>query len=390
MSERLSLHFLVKPIRSVNVFWYFVVALPLVTICVLLFIDPNNLYSEDLMLIAGNPGRDLLTNGTIDAGYPYPLWTVVVMLPFAVIAPKTAMLIWLACNIVMLAVSLAMFFVILEWELTPILFILTITHASLYMPVLTSLGLGQLTILSLLFFAFSTRFFINQNWLGLGIVLGLSLIKPQIMFLLTGGILLWALFQRRWQVWFGFGAIALLLVLISIPFASTPQQIIGGGIGDHLNTYIRNTGTLWGLLTNLGFSYFVPFFVTIFVLFWLGWLWIPLIRVQEMSASQAIFLFSATVTANMIVLPYSWSYNHILLLLPFGYCLSLIFKTRGLWRGFYLFLLFCVMFPLTITIFIAFPQAFQIIPVLVLLPFMIFLKIKISLQRDYVKQPLSG
>jgi hypothetical protein len=311
------------------------------------------------------------------------------MLPFAILAPKTAMLVWLTCNLLMLAASLALFMAMFDWKITPILFVLTIILAGLYMPVLTSLGLGQLTILSLLLLALTIRYYLNKNWLGLGIVLGLSCIKPHIMILLTGGILLWALWQRRWQVLLGFGTIVLVLVLISLPFISSPQQIIGGGIGGHLNTYIRNTGTLWSLLINLGFSQLVPLFISLGILLWLGWLWLPFIRGQAASPDRTLFLFSAAVTVNMIVIPYSWSYNHILLILSFGYCLSLILKMKGIWLSLWSVLLFLVMFPLTILIFISFPQAFQIIPVLVLMPMMVFLDYKINLQGAYVEPALS-
>lgn len=346
-----------------------------------IFVNPAKLTSNDFLLIAWNPGQELLKTGSIHPDYPYPLWTVVLMLPFLVLPLKTSMLLWFICNLVMLAASITLLISMLDWEITPALIALTVSLSGFFLPVLTSFSLGQLTLFLLLVLTLATYFFLNQNWTWLGITLGLSLMKPQIMFLLVGLILLWAFCQRRWRVLSGFAAILLILVLLSLPFVSNPQQFVGGGIGSHLNNYILRTSTIWSLLLNLGTSWLVPLTISLGMILWLIYAWLPLLRGRATSTNHTIFLFSVTVMINLIVLPYSWMYNLVLLLISYGYSASTILKMKGKARYAWLTLLLIVMYPITIGIFIVFKgysgtQAYQIIPALFLLAIMIILEKK--------------
>lgn len=350
------------------------------------FINPAKIDSNDLRLIAWNPGRELLATGSVNAGYPYPLWTVVVMLPFALLPQKTSMLIWLVCNLLMLASSIAVFIWMIKWKLTPVTLVVIVSLCGLFLPVLTSFSLGQLTFFSLLAITLATYFFINQKWTQLGITLGISLVKPQVMVLLIGMVMLQALLQRRWRVLVSFSTTALVFVAISIPFISSPQQIIGGGIGDHLGSFIQRTSTVWSLFLTLGTSWIVPLVCSIGMVGWLLQKWFPFFRNATPTTDQSLFLFSAAVIVNLIVLPYSWMYNLVLLLLPYGYCTVQSLKIKGVTRNFWLAALLFIMYPLTIALFMIFEghsgtQAHQIIPAFFLLTVMIALESKSKSQE---------
>lgn len=339
------------------------------------------------MLIVWNPGHELLTKGSIYADYPYPAWTVVVMLPFAMCPPQTAMVLWFICNLVMLAASMTLLLALFDWAVSPALLGLVITLSVFFLPVLTSMWLGQLTIFSLFILILTTYLFLHKHWTWLGVMLGLSFIKPQIMILLAGLILLWALWQRKWQTLLAFGAIIAFLILISLPAISSPRQIIGGGISNHLAVYIQQTSTLWGLFLSFGFSWLVPLVISLALLAWIGWIWLPLLRGMEISSNRIIFLFSAATMVNLMTIPYSWMHNLTLLLLPFGFCLAQTLKIKSGMRFFWLTLLFVIMHPLVLGLFVALikindPQAYQVIPALALFPMMIFLESQTKMQSS--------
>jgi hypothetical protein len=332
-------------------------------------------------LIAWNPGQELLKTGSIYANYPYPLWTAVVFLPFTLWPALTAKVLWLVCNFLMLAASIALFISLFDWEISPVLFALAVFLSGLFLPILTSIWIGQLTIFSLFMLALTTYFFLHHHWTWLGIVLGLSFIKPQVMVLLAGMLLLWALWHHRWRVLLGFSAIIVLLVLISFPFMSSPGQIIGGGISNHLSTYIQHTSTIWGLFLGLGIPWFIPLVISLILIIWLVLNWLPSFRGKDMSNNQVLFLFSATILVNLIVIPYSWMHNLTLLLLPFGYSISLALKVKNRERFAWLTLLFVLMHPLMMGFVVAldktnYTEAYQIIPALALLPTMYFLELR--------------
>ena len=357
----------------------FLIVLMVLMGAISIFIHPGNLDASDFMLIAWEPGQELLKTGSVYANYPYPLWTVVVMLPLVIWTPKTAMLLLFICNMLMLAASLTLFMMVFKWELTPVLLALSISLSGFFLPVLSSMWLGQLTIFSLFILALTLYCYVKEQDGWLGIVLGLSFIKPQIMLLLAGFLLLWALSQKKWKVLLSFGGVMFALVLISIPFITSPAQIIGGGIQSHLADYILFTSTLWGVTLTLGWHWFVPLVISIALLLWVGWLWLPLFRGHMPPANRMIFIFSAAVIVNLIAIPYSWMHNLALLLLPAGYSLSLILKMKERARFVWAAMLFIVMHPFMIGLFLLFAipdntQAYQIIPALFLLLMMIFLE----------------
>ncbi len=360
-------------IRKMNFFKLVLITTVILAGILFIFIEPLHLDASDFMLIAWNPGHELLTTGAIYADYPYPLWTVLIMLPFTIWPPAISMLLWYICNLLMLAASIVVLIRLFDWQLSPIFFISLIILSGYFLPVLTSLWLGQLTIFSLLILALTAYTFKHQQWTWLGILLGLSFIKPQVMILLAGFILLWALVQRRWQVWVSFGATMMLLVLISLPFISTPSQVIGGGIGSHLVTYIQQTSTLWGLLLLLGFSWWIPLIISLLLLAWLCFIWFTSLTQASIPAERIYFLFSAAIIVNLLIIPYSWMHNLALLLLPLGYGLTLILRMKRIPQIGWSILLLGIMHPFTLGVFTMFSgplesQAYQIIPAIILLP----------------------
>lgn len=379
------MQFFFNLIPKPSLFKLFLMVLPITSI-LFIFINPNRLDASDFMLIAWNPGQELLTNGSIDSEYPYPLWTVIVLLPFVVWLPQTSMILWFICNLLMLAASLALFINMLDFKISPVWVGLVVSLSIFFLPILTSMWLGQLTFFSLLILALTAHYFLQKKWVELGVVLGLSFIKPQVMILLVGLILLWSLCQRRWNVLLGFGIVIFILVIISIPFISTLSQIIGGGISSHLSTYIQRTSTIWGLSESLGIPWVVPCIISLALLIWVGWAWLPALRGVELSQNRILFIFSIAMMANLIAVPYSWMHNLALLLLPCGYCLALIQKLERNISYFWGLMLFIIMYPLMFILFIVFTgpdltQAYQIIPALTLLPVVIFLEFQVGLQK---------
>lgn len=368
-----------KPMRNPGFLKLFLAILLLLTGMLSIFMRPGNLDGSDLVQAAWDPGQELLKTGAVYDGYPYPLWTVVVMLPIAVWPQQTAILIMFFCNMLMLSASLALFLSIFDWEITPALFALTVALSGFFLPILTSMWLGQLTIFLLFILALTIHFYLHQKWTWLGIILGLSFIKPHVMILLVGILLLHAILRRRWQVVAGFTTVIILFVIISLPFISNPTQIIGGGILSVLESYILFSSTLWGVTMSLGFSWVVPFVISLGLLAWLGWIWLPLLRGNDLPKNRMLYLFSASIMINLIVLPYSLLHNLTLLLLPFGYCLALVLKMKSHSRIVWLALFFVVMHPLMFGLFVMLgiplhTMAYQIIPALILFPVMVYLE----------------
>jgi len=375
-----SVRLLFQPIHAPGFFKLFLITLILLAGSIAIFIRPGNLDQSDFMLIAWEPGQQLLKTGSVDANYPYPLWTVIVMLPLVVWTPKTAMLLMYICNMLMLAASLVLFILVFEWDPSPILLTLSVLLSGFFLPVLSSLWLGQLTIFSLFILALTVYFYKQEKWGWMGIALGLSFIKPQVMLLLAGLLLLWVLIKKKWAVLIGFGTTMLVLILISFPIISTPMQLIGNGISSHLDRYIEVTSTIWGVTMSLGMSWLVPLILSIVLILWLGWLWLPFLK-GSVSKGHDIFLFAIAIIVNLIVIPYSWMHNLAMLVLPIGCFFTILSRKRKWEKAFWFTFAFLCMYPLMYLLYVLIgipqvTQAYQIIPVLIFLPVMVLLNNK--------------
>ena len=340
-------------------------------------------FGFDLMEIAWKPGRELMSTGSLNLNYPYPIWTVIMMMPFAVLPPETASIVWLVLNLLFLSFSISSFIAFFELKKSPLITSIAISFSIFYIPVLHGLGLGQLTFFLLFTLVLVFQFFLNGKWDYLGIALGFSFLKPQVLVLPVALILLWALWNKKWAALITFSATISFLILISIPFVDSPWQIIGGGIGNHVLLYLNNSSTLWGMLMGLGLPLFIPLFICIVMLALVFLLWLPYIKNKTADVDRFAFLISISVVANLIVLPYGWSHNFILLLYPFWYLLYLIRKIDIYSQVYWMFTIFGIICPLTIVVtnFII-KENLEVVPPILLMLLIILITTKYKVEED--------
>lgn len=352
---------------------YVIVATAILSVT--LFVQAQTLFvpSNDFMLIAWQPGEQLLQHGAVDANYPYPLWTLILMLPFVLWAPAIGAQLWLVCNLILLAISIVILVQLFDWPYR----LPTIAIASLligiYAPIFTSLWLGQIIFVSLLSMVMLIRALQSGSWTTVGVILGLCLIKPHVTILLTAAIFGLAIWQLRWKVFVGFGIVLCLFLAFAVPFAVTPWQVFGAGAGEHLILYLAHTSTIWGLsLTLIPDSLLFPAILSCLLCGWVLYLWIQALR-QGRWKERALYLVAITVTVNLLVLPYSWSYNQALLILPFCYAIDRTRQLRWSARIAWLATLIALIYPFSASIYMMLTvvyqsDVYQVIPVLCFLP----------------------
>lgn len=141
-----------------------VVAAALLLACWFVLVGVRALDASDFMLIAWDPGQDLLSGRGVEPGYPYPLWTVVLLLPFVVWSPPTAMLLWLIANVLMLAASICLLLRLFDAALSLPLLALVVSLVAYFLPTITSVWLGQLTVFSLLMLVAAVYALRQASW----------------------------------------------------------------------------------------------------------------------------------------------------------------------------------------------------------------------------------
>jgi len=358
---------------------YIVVAMVILAASVLLPMRTITVPANDFMLIAWNQGQRLLHHGAVDLTYPYPLWTQILMLPFALGSPEFGAQMWFVCSLLLLAASIVILIDLLNWPIRLSLLVIVTLFVGAFGPVFTTLWIGQLNSVSVLSLALLTRALKSRSWMTAGAALGLGLIKPQLTILASAAIFALAVWERQWKLFAAFGSVLTLFVGLSIPFAVTPRQIFGGGAVEHLAKYLAHTSTLWGL----GFmivpdSLWLPALVSCLLTGWLAYTWIDSVRAGRWS-EQTPYLIGVTTIVNLLILPYSWFYNQAVLILPICCAVDQLRRLDASARIVWLVVIVLVVYFLPTAVDEALTrvyhsEAYQVIPVMCLLPVVVILQ----------------
>lgn len=311
-----------KPVHYLPAFLFALIGLIIAS-----FLMPTvDFRARDLRLIVWEPGQEFLTTGAVNMGYPYPLWTLALMWPLVYLPLETSAQIWLVCNLTLLALCVVLIFKVLNWPQQPVALASTGFMVGTYPAVFLGLRAGQVVFVSLITLLALVWAVRQERWGIAGALIGFALFKPQMLALVGAGLMGTALLQRRWRAPVAFGIVLVLLVLIGAPLASEPRQIFGGGIGEHLLLYIGRSSTLWGLsITTLSPSLLPPAIVSVALGVWVVGAWLMAVRAGQFQ-ERMLYLIALATTINLLIVPYSWSYNHVLMLLPLAYAVNLAWK----------------------------------------------------------------
>jgi hypothetical protein len=364
---------------------YVFLAAFIVAVSVLLPMGTLTVPPNDFLLIAWNHGQQLLQSGTVDLTYPYPLWTQVLLLPFVLGSPELGAQLWFVCSLLLLASSIILLMQFLNWPLRLPVVIFTSLFVAAFGPVFTTLWLGQLNFVPLLSLALVLLSLKSKSWWMAGSALGLGLMKPQLTILVSAAVLALAVWERRWQLFVGFGVVLLSFIALSAPFAVTRRQIFGGGIEEHLVLYLAHTSTLWGLSLNLFPDVlWLPALLSGLLILWLAYLWIDSIK-AGCWVERLTYLVGVTTVVNLMILPYSWFYNQAVLIVPIMYAVDLLRRFEGLARILWLLAIVLVVYFLPTVVDVALTriylsEVYQVIPVICLLPLVVLLQWQVDRQ----------
>lgn len=242
---------------------------------------------------------------------PYPIWTSLLMLPFALFSVEWGAALWLAVCELLLAWIL--------WQSAPRLYGRSLTQRELFWLFLA--GFTSITNLLILINGQFTYFLLAVLCIVLllekqghpfasGLVLTLLLLKPNPFVLFVPLVGLWLLLRRRWSMIAGgvLGGTLLLAVgewvqrgWLTQWFAVRSKAVV-----------VTITPTLWGLAAELSPD---------------NWLWVGLALVIGFTAVLGWYIFThpqlpfpavigMAAAGSLLVTPYGWSYEHALLFIP--------------------------------------------------------------------------
>jgi hypothetical protein len=191
---------------------------------------------------------------------------------------------------------------------TPIVAVLAI----LYPPSFFGIVMGQVSPFMLLGIVGFLYFEQRQRFFRAGAVLSLTLVKPQVAYLVWAAVCVWSVHGRRWRMLAG--ALAAVAMMCIMPLASNSQvlvQYLGAMLDDPPTYFVPPTiGTLLRLM--IGWRQTWPMWLPPLAgATWLAFHYATRRSSWRWRADLPLLLFGSVLTA-----PYAWLHDQVILLPP--------------------------------------------------------------------------
>ena len=247
--------------------------------------------------------------------YVYPLPLSLLFTPLGLLPLKQAYIAWVAFSELMILAALALLSSMRVGPRSGIIFLLLLLGTILFRPTILTLFNGQVSGCLLLLLAGTAILWEKGRWEWGSLLLPFLILKPNIgapILILLG---IWLLFQKRIRsiLMIGSGLLALLV----IGLIQNPHWVMDyWGIGTlKVAQNFGGSPTVWGLAAlvchrNTTCIFSLGGITTLLLV--LGFLW--LIARYKFLAPATILALAVTVT--LLVTPYTWTYDQILLIIP--------------------------------------------------------------------------
>lgn len=264
----------------------------------------------------------------IYAYFNYPFYVAVLFIPLALLPYQVAAVLWLLLS--QLMVAFTTWVVMGTWQTArKKSFIFPIVAALfVFRPLMVTLWSAQLGVLLLFLSALAAHLWRKQRWFWSGVALAFLLVKPTIGLPIIGITGLWLLRERRWHALAGgmTGGIGLLLLGMVVKPNWLPVFL---GMGKHMiDVTFGYNPTLWGLGGALC-QHTAPCQV------WVGWaLCIAAALAGIFSVYQKhlpltpVQVIAFAIPPAVLITPYLWAYDQVILILPVLVCLGLLIERR--------------------------------------------------------------
>ena len=264
----------------------------------------------------------------IYAYFNYPFYVAVLFIPLALLPYQVAAVLWLLLS--QLMVAFTAWVVMSNWQTErKKSFIFPIVAALLvFRPLMVTLWSAQLGVLLLFLSALAALLWTKQRWFWSGVALAFLMVKPTVGLPIIGICGLWLLRDRRWTAIAGgiAGGIGLLLLGMVVKPNWLPVFL---GMGKHMiDVTFGYNPTLWGLGGALC-QHTAPCQV------WAGWVLSILAALagifsvyQKRIALTPIQVMAFAIPPAVLVTPYLWAYDQVVLILPILVCLGLLIERR--------------------------------------------------------------
>lgn len=264
----------------------------------------------------GMYGGQLARPDQDQALFVYPFYTVFLLLPLVWLPYAWVQAMWMALLLMMLIGGVIICLRLLEWRPPLWLLAVTLLWAVLFYSSARTIILGQFA--GLVFFCFVASLLALRAGRdgAAAVLLALTTVKPQMVFLLLPALLLWGVGRRRWRFVGGFA-----LALAALAGASF--LLLPGWLGAFVTQVVTYPSyTVVGSPTQIVVTYYAPwlgqtavFLFGLLMVAWMLWQWRRLPHTPLLS-DEFVYILGVTLLVTNLVSPQTATTNYVLLYLP--------------------------------------------------------------------------
>ena len=262
--------------------------------------------------------RGRTTGSSCAASFSYPLWTAIALAPFGALPLPVAAAAWASLSLLgVLAGAVA------SWRASgggrrgaPLFASIVLTAQPLWLLVIS----GQLTGVMLGLAGLSALWLVRGSNGRAGAAYGLLALKPQLVALSGPALVVWSL-RGRTPFAIAAAAVAGAMALITIAVAPRwPAEWLDELTG-HRSHVVSLLPTAWGLSADaFGTVWIAPILIAAAI----GGCW-TLAR----GRSTPVGVAAIALALSLFATPHAWSYDHLLLVLPWALTLAIATRSRA-------------------------------------------------------------
>lgn len=260
--------------------------------------------------------------------FPYPLPLALLMAPLGLLPMAQSFVIWTVVSQVLIAASILTLATLWEGRNKQFFAILIVVAFLLNSNIRLLFQTGSITALFLLFVLIALYLQQKGHDFFAGMALALLALKPS--FLIIAALIgFWLLLQRNWKMIGGGIAGGLLLFVVGLiqdvnwvsKFRGASENLFSLRVGSQPTIVSYTRLACGGEMTCTIASYAVIALLLVALYAWLVW--------KKRNSLTPLSVFSAALALGVLLPPYIWSYDYVLLVIPVCYiCFEGIQRAR--------------------------------------------------------------
>jgi hypothetical protein len=262
---------------------------------------------EEWASLFGRYGSDWISNPQS----LYPIWTTILFAPFALIRLDYSVSLWLAMSELILGFcSFLLLNLSGHFRFRGLDIFIILCSSFLFRGTVSTLTSGQITFLLVLVITVFLFFVRRAEYFLAGFVLAFISIKPNPFILFAPAMVIWLIARRYWRAIAG--ALTGVTSLFVLGWMVDPGWFVKWLNVREKTILTYQTSTVWGLSYEISPTswFWHGLGLTVIIIVAIGWLVVskPMLDVEEVASLALAF--------SLFVTPYTWPYDHALLLVP--------------------------------------------------------------------------